>query len=90
MARGGKSKTTAAPQPPDDRPVSARGAEFAAKRLTGNRAQRGCLPGGAPRWVYEVEWEGAWKNTYEPAALEVFPWLPRRTVTWRGVVLDVN
>ena len=52
----------------DDRPVGARGAEYQAEKLTGARAQRGNLPGGAPRWVYEVKWKGIHvKNTYEPA-----------------------
>lgn len=63
-------KKAAAPTPLHDvRPVNARGAEYEAERLTGNRAQRGCLPGGTPQWVYEVQWKGTrWKNTYEPAS----------------------
>ena len=66
MPRGGKQK--AAPQAKDARPVNARGQEYQAEKLTGNRAQRGNLPGGAPCWTYEVIWKGNFHNTYEPAA----------------------
>ena len=62
-------RKAAAPKPaPDNRAVGARGQEWQAKKLTGNRAQRGNLPGGAPCWTYEVEWEGNHKKTYEPAS----------------------
>ena len=64
----GKGKRRVASAIPDARPVNARGQEFQAEKLTGNRAQRGNLPGGAPRWVYEVKWKGHHKPTYEPAA----------------------
>lgn len=64
-----------APKAPDTRPVHQRGQEHQAEKLTGNRAQKGNLPGGAPRWTYEVKWCGVdpaskmpWKNTWEPAA----------------------
>ena len=43
--------------------------------VTGARAQRGILPTGKPRYVYEVKWAGIdpknkrpWPNSYEPAA----------------------
>lgn len=49
MARTKKAATPATP--PDARPINARGAEWEAEKLTGNRAQRGSLPGGAPIWV---------------------------------------
>ena len=26
------------------------------------------MPGGAPCWTYEVEWQGNYKNSFEPAA----------------------
>ena len=61
-------RTPPAPPVRDARPVNARGIEYQAERLTGNRAQRGNLPGGEPCWVYEVVWKGKWKNSYEPAA----------------------
>ena len=66
-----KRKANAVPKPkpaPDNRAINARGQEWVAKRLTGNRAQRGNFPGGGPCWTYEVEWQGTWKNTFEPAA----------------------
>ena len=37
-------------------------------KLTGKRAQRGNLRGGAPCWTYEVVWHGNHSNTWEPAA----------------------
>jgi len=44
--------------------------DWQAEKLTGNRAQRGSLPNGKPRWVYEVVWKPVdgqkWKNTWEP------------------------
>ena len=52
----------------DQRPVNARGQEYEAERLTGNRAQKGKLPGGEPCLTYEVVWKGNHRNTYEPAA----------------------
>ena len=61
-------KKKAQAPPPETRAVNARGAEWEAEKLTGNRAQRGLLPGGAPCFVYEVKWKGAWTNTYEPAS----------------------
>jgi len=64
-----KRKPAHAPAPVETRAVGARGQEYTAEKLTGNRAQKGNLPGGAPCWIYEVKWEGTrWKNTYEPAA----------------------
>ena len=53
---------------PDNRPINARGQEYKAEKLTGNRAQRGNLKGGAPCWVYEVKWSGNFSNSYEPAS----------------------
>ena len=57
------------------KPVHERGAEYQAEKLTGARAQRGMLPTGQPRFVYEVKWAGInkktnqpWPSTYEPAA----------------------
>ena len=62
------NKRTAPRPPAESRPVDKRGQEYEAEKLTGKRAQRGLLPGGAPRWTYEVKWRGAWANTYEPAS----------------------
>ena len=62
-----KRKATPATLPADTRNVCARGEEWQAEKLTGNRGQKGNLPGGAPRWTYEVVWKGSYKNTYEPA-----------------------
>ena len=45
-----KRKATPKPKPADTRPVNQRGQEWQAQKLTGNRAQKGNLPGGAPRW----------------------------------------
>ena len=43
------------PSPPvAAKPVHERGAEHQAEKLTGARAQRGMLPTGQPRFVYEV------------------------------------
>ena len=62
------SKAAQQPRPaPESRPVNQRGVLWQAEKLTGNRAQRGNLPGGAPRWTYEVKWKGAHKSTYETA-----------------------
>ena len=63
-----RRKTTGAAGKPaaDTRPIHQRGQTWQAVKLTGNRAQRGNLPGGAPRFVYEVLWQGGAK-TYEPA-----------------------
>ena len=61
----GKLKRQAAE---DARPINRRGQEWEAETLTGNRAQRGNLPNGHPRWVYEVQWKGNHPNTFEPAA----------------------
>uniref|UniRef100_A0A7S0Q489 Chromo domain-containing protein n=1 Tax=Coccolithus braarudii TaxID=221442 RepID=A0A7S0Q489_9EUKA len=65
MGRGGKQQLR--PKPVDKRPVNERGVLFQAEKLTGNRAQRGNLPGGTPRWTYEVKWKGGHRPTYEPA-----------------------
>lgn len=62
----GKRKAPAKKPQPDARPVNQRGLTWQAKSLTGNRAQRGNLPGGAPRWTYEVLWSSN-EKTYEPA-----------------------
>ena len=59
-----KSSRKAPAAAPDKRLVNAHGQEFQASKLTGNRAQRGNLPGGAPCWVYEVVWSGNHKNKY--------------------------
>ena len=45
------------------KPVHERGAEHQAEKLTGARAQRGMLPTGQPRFVYEVKWAGINKKT---------------------------
>ena len=51
-----KQRAPAAPRPaPDTRPVNQRGTLHQVGKLTGNRAQRGNLTGGAPRFVYEVK-----------------------------------
>ena len=67
-------KTKKAPPSAAAKPVHERGAEYQAEKLTGARAQRGMLPTGAPRYVYEVKWSGTnkktgrpWPHTYEPA-----------------------
>jgi hypothetical protein len=65
-----------APKPADDtRPVNQRGKQYQAEKLTGNRATKGMLPTGAPRFVYEVVWAGVnpdtkkpWDNSWEPAS----------------------
>ena len=69
-----KRKATApapAPAPAAPKPVNQRGKEWAAERLTGKRAQSGKLPGGGPRYTYEVVWKVTggkrWANTWEPA-----------------------
>ena len=64
----GKRKQPAPKAAPDARPVNQRGLCFEAEKLTGNRAQSGNLPGGAPRYTYEIKWKGNHKSTYEPAA----------------------
>jgi len=63
-----KRKATGAAGKPaaDTRPIHQRGQTWQAVKLTGIRAQRGNLPGGAPHFVYEVLWQGGAK-TYEPA-----------------------
>ena len=70
-----KSKKPPPPPPPPPKPVHERGAEYQAEKLMGARAQRGILPTGKPRYVYEVKWAGIdpknkrpWPNSYEPAA----------------------
>ena len=63
---GKKGKKAAAAPAVETRPVAQRGTEYEAQKLTGARAQRGNLPGGAPRFTYEVLWKGGAK-TYEPA-----------------------
>ena len=62
-----KRKATGAAGKPaaDTRPINQRGQTWQAVKLTGNRAQRGNLPDGAPRFVYKVLWQGGAK-TYEP------------------------
>ena len=69
-------KRAAPPKPkaPDTRPVNQRGQEWQAEKLTGARAQNSKLPGGRPRWTYEVKWKGndpdtrrPWPTTFEPA-----------------------
>ena len=55
-------KMPPAPKPLDTRPVNQRGQEWQAEKLMGNRAQKaekGNLPGGAPRWTYDEQnvWE---------------------------------
>ena len=62
-----KAAAPAPKPPPETRPVNERGMTWQAQKLTGKRAQRGNLPGGAPRWAYEVQWKGTAKTTYEPA-----------------------
>ena len=54
-------KRATAPKPAKEtetRPVDQRGKEWAAKGLTGNRAQRGG-PHGKPEYTYEVQWAGS-------------------------------
>ena len=48
-----KRKPTSAPAapPPSKKPVGQRGALWQAEKLTGNRAQKGLLPSGEPRWT---------------------------------------
>ena len=55
------------PPKPAAAPVAQRQQTWEAEKLTGNRAQRGSHPGGAPRYVYEVKWKGAYPSTYEHA-----------------------
>lgn len=81
-------KQPAASAPTETRAVGARGQEWKAEKLTGNRAQKGNLPGGAPRWTYEVKWEGTRSNNtymYEPATCLVGWGRPSRPVAvWGG------
>ena len=66
-----KSRQARAPAFIETRGVGARGQEWQAEKLTGNRAQKSILANGKPRWTYEVKWQGASaKNTYcyEPHA----------------------
>ena len=41
--------------------------EFDAEKLVGTRAVKGKKGNGEPNYVYEVQWKGAHKNTWEPA-----------------------
>ena len=67
MGKGTKQKQPA--KQPETRPVTQRGQEWQAVKLTGKRAQRGNLRGGAPCWTYEVVWAGnKWPNTWDPAS----------------------
>ena len=64
-------KRATAPKPAKEtetRPVDQRGKEWAAKGLTGNRAQRGG-PHGKPEYTYEVQWAGRYASldTQHPA-----------------------
>ena len=54
------------PRASDTRPVNQRGQEWQAEKLTGARAQKGNLPGGRPRWTYEVKWKGTDPKTKKP------------------------
>ena len=54
---GKSSRQPAKPKQPDARHVNQRGQEWQAVKLTGKRAQRGNLRGGAPCWTYEVVWQ---------------------------------
>ena len=68
MARGSKRKASA----PAPAPAAERRKEWEALRLTGKRAQSGKLPGGGPRYTYEVVWKDGpngtkYNNTFEPA-----------------------
>ena len=65
-----KRKATPKPKAADTRPVNQRGQEWQAQKLTGNRAQKGNLPSGAPRWTYttyEVQWAGTDPKTKKPS-----------------------
>mgnify|MGYP007078133770 CR=1 FL=1 len=69
MAKGGTKRKAVAPAPVT---AAARREEFQAERLTGKRAQSGKLPGGGPRYLYEVVWKDGpkgekYKNSFEPA-----------------------
>ena len=66
MGKKGKGAARPTVTPPETRTIFNRGEQYQAEMLTGNRAQKGNLPGGAPRWAYEVKWVGGAK-TYEPA-----------------------
>ena len=67
-----KRKATPATLPADTRNVSARGEEWQAEKLTGNRGQKGNLPGSAaylalPQIEYKTEWDALdwWKANAE-------------------------
>ena len=62
------SRPAPAPAPTVTTNVGERGRDYEAEKLTGNRAQRGVLGTGQPKYVYEVQWKGAYANTWEPAS----------------------
>ena len=49
--KSASAKALAKPPPPKPKPVHERGLMWQAEKLTGNRAQKGSLPGGAPKWT---------------------------------------
>ena len=73
--RKGKEKAA-----PDTRPVNARGQEYQAEKLTGNRAQRGNLHGGSPcLWARggcgHVAGVGTWRvGTWRVGTWQVGTW----------------
>ena len=58
MGKKGKGAARPTVTPPETRTIFNRGEQYQAEMLTSNRAQKGNLPGGAPRWTYEVKWVG--------------------------------
>lgn len=64
-ARPKAAPVKAPAKPAAEPPVHERGKEWEVVKLTGVRATRGRTAAGAPNYVYEVEWKGKYKNTYE-------------------------
>ena len=71
MPPASKRKATAPPAAPSTkRPEYEKGKEWPVERLTGKRCQKGKLPNGMAKWIYEVEWKPTagktHPNTFEP------------------------
>ena len=64
-ARPKAAPVKAPAKPAAESPVHERGKEWEVVKLTGVRATKGRTAAGAPNYVYEVEWKGKYKNTYE-------------------------
>ena len=79
---------------PAARTQAVRQEEFEAERLTGKRAQSGRLPGGGPRYTYEVKWKDAadgkkYPNSFEPADCLV-GWASEMKAVDDGITTDLE